>query len=107
MNNNSPFLLNEYELSRWAFTYCKTIKDDPKIRKMITEQIFCYLYCKGVKDRPEIRNKITYSDIALEYCLKVKDRPSIRKLIVDDQDLYFYYSSKQKKKLVEWEKFHE
>ena len=88
MNNNSPFLLNEYELSNWAYRYCKNIKDDPKIRKIITKQIFFYLYCRYIKDRSEMRNNITDSHVAFLYCLNVKNDPEIRKLI-------------------EWEKFHE
>ena len=50
--------LNPYEMSEWAYYYCKDIKDRSKIRKFITDSDWAYRYCKFVKDRPEIKKYI-------------------------------------------------
>lgn len=53
-----PFLLDEIELSNWAYNYCKNIKDDKEIRELITESIDSFKYCKYVCNDPEISRRI-------------------------------------------------
>lgn len=78
-----PFLLNEYEISMWAFRYCLVIQDDPKIRQLITNQYYCYLYCLQIEDISEMWNKITSSSVSFLYCLEINDRPEVRKNMID------------------------
>ncbi len=57
--NKLPILLNEYEISFWAYLYCKKINNEPEIREFITHSHMAYWYCISVKDDPEIRKNIT------------------------------------------------
>lgn len=77
--NNKPFLLNEYELSLWAFEYCYNINDDPDVRDLITDSFRAYNYCKYIKDRPEVRKNITDSCWAKKYCKHIRDDPEVMK----------------------------
>ena len=53
-----PFLFDQYQISKWAYTYCFGIKDDPEVRKYITESEWAYKYCRDIKDDPEVRRYI-------------------------------------------------
>jgi len=44
--------------SEEAYNYCEIIKDDPDIRKFITDSYWSCKYCKYIKDRPEVRKYI-------------------------------------------------
>lgn len=57
--SNKPFLLNEEKLSRWAYLHCRDKKDDPEIRKFITDSYWAYKYCMNLKDDPKVRKYIT------------------------------------------------
>lgn len=48
-----PFLLNEIELSRWAYEYCRDVENNPEIRKHITNSYWMYYYCKYVRNYKE------------------------------------------------------
>lgn len=50
---------NEFELSNWAYRYCKKINDDPEVRKLITASKWACCYCRYIKDMPEVRKYIT------------------------------------------------
>jgi len=56
--------LNKYEISLNCYYYCLDIKDDPEVRKYITESDIAYFYCIDVKDDPEVRKHII-SDLCL------------------------------------------
>ncbi len=66
--NDLPILLDEYKISRWAYLYCKDIKDDPEIREYIIESEWAYYYCGNIDDNPEIRKFIIKSEFAYLYC---------------------------------------
>ena len=51
--------LTKYNISYYAYQYCRYVKDCPEIRKHITESKDAYWYCKNVKDDPEVRKHIT------------------------------------------------
>ena len=51
--------IDEEEIAFNIYKYCMYIKDDPKIRKLITHEKYAYGYCIFVKDRPEVRKYIT------------------------------------------------
>ncbi len=91
--NNLPILLNEYEVSKWAYEYCRRIKDDPEIRKYIVDSFWAYCYCRDTNDDPEVRKNITRSYFAFCYCRDVKNDPQVRKYITKeiDRELYFIY----------------
>lgn len=91
--DNKPLILDEWELSRWAYEYCKRVIDDPEIRQLITNQYFCYQYCFYVKDIKEIRNKITKSNIAYFYCFYINDDPEVRKNITELTWAIEYYTN--------------
>ena len=57
---NTPFLLDDFELSNWAYWYCTKIEDDPEIRKYITKSLHAYLYCEEVNDDPDVRKNIIH-----------------------------------------------
>ena len=73
-------ILNEFEISKWAYNECLNGNDTPEIRKLITDSKLAYWYCKNIKDRKELWSKITDSEWAYWYCNDIKDRPEIRKL---------------------------
>jgi len=81
--------LDPKEMSEWAYYYCRTIKDKPEIRKMITTPQWAYWYCMNIKDRPGVRKLITESRWAESYCLNIKNRSEVRKYIQGDVDKYF------------------
>lgn len=80
--SNKQILLDEYELSLWAFEYCRDAKDDPEIRKNITESGWAFMYCVDIKDDPEVRKNITHPEWACNYCTNIYDDPEIRKHII-------------------------
>lgn len=45
------FLLNEFKISQWAYSYCKDIKDDPEIREFITNSYWAYHYCRYINKK--------------------------------------------------------
>lgn len=92
--SDKPFLLDEHDISYWAYCYCKNIKDDPKIRRLITDQFYCYLYCRNIDNKSELSKKITKSNDSLRYCLEVEDNPKIRKHITNAMDLVIYNEQK-------------
>jgi len=47
--------LDKQEVSEWAYKYCIDVKDDPEVRKYITDPEWVYHYCKEVNDDPEIK----------------------------------------------------
>ncbi len=65
------FLLDEYEISKWAYYYCRDVKDDPEIKKYITDSRWSYQYCKFINDDPEISKFITTPIWAYGYCRDV------------------------------------
>lgn len=79
------FLLDEEEISIWSYDYCKHIKNDPKVRKHITDSRWAYCYCKFIKDDPEVRKNITLSGWAYCYCRDIKDDLEVRKNINDPE----------------------
>ena len=42
----------------WAYCYCRYVRDDPEVRKHITESVWAYFYCYDVRDDPEVRKHI-------------------------------------------------
>ena len=54
--------LNKRSISYNAYIYCAKIKDDPKIRKHITDPFYAYNYCRNIKDRLEVRKFIPYEN---------------------------------------------
>ena len=50
-------LLNEWEISEWAFYECLK-EDDESLCKLIKKPVMLYAYCMYVKCRPYIRKKI-------------------------------------------------
>jgi len=85
--------LDPYEMSKWAFYYCRDKEDKPEIRKLITDSMAACLYCADVKDRPEVRKNITATEWASWYCEQIEDDPEVRKYIKNDPEIW-----------VEWEK---
>ncbi len=51
---NLPFLLDEDEISSWAYSYCKYVKDDPKIREFITNPSWLNEYVFNINNDPKI-----------------------------------------------------
>lgn len=76
---SKPFLLNEYELSDWAFDYCYAVDDDPEIRRIITRPIDSFKYCKYIKDDPEIVKNIVCPYVARIYCEQIRYDPEVAK----------------------------
>ncbi len=88
--NNLPFLLDENEISRWAYYYCRKIKDDSEIREFITDPYWAYHYCRYVNDDPEIREFIVDSERAYLYCKYVnKDDKRLLKLVKKRDDIEY------------------
>ena len=79
-------LLNDYEISKWAFYQCKneSKNDTLQMRRLITNNEWVYCYCYYITDREEIWSKITESWWAYCYCKDVKDRPEVRRYIKDE-----------------------
>lgn len=71
--NELPFLLDEKEISIWAFWYCKNINNDPEIKKYIIDSEYSFEYCYRVKDDPEIRKGITEEFWVFQYCYNIKN----------------------------------
>ncbi len=67
-------LLNEYEISEWAYWYCKDISDNLEIREYITTSGWAYSYCKYIKDDPEVRKNITDTFWAFMYCIDINNK---------------------------------
>jgi len=67
--------------SKWAYLYCLNNKDNPKVRKLITDSKWAYYYCLNKKDDPKVRKYITDSDWAYEYCHFIKEDPEVRKYV--------------------------
>ena len=71
--------LNPEEMSKWAYYYCKDIKDKPEIRIYITNPYWSYSYCRDIKDRLNIRKNITEQSIGdkayilLKYYMNFQD----------------------------------
>lgn len=53
MNNNIPFLLDEEDLSRWAYHYCKDVENDLEILNLITDGFFAAMYCENISKKDE------------------------------------------------------
>jgi len=83
-------VIYHWNISHWAYNYCRDVKDKPEIRQYITDSNDALWYCMKVKDRPSIRKFITDSHDALEYCLDIRDIKEVRKYIVrpDDRNVY-------------------
>jgi len=47
--------------AKWAYFYCKNVKDRASVRKYITESQWAYYYCEDIENRAEIRKNITDS----------------------------------------------
>ena len=67
-------LLNEYEMSEWAYNECFNGNDTPEIRKLITDSYYSYEYCRWIKDRDELWLKITDKEILKAYFEDHADR---------------------------------
>ena len=52
-------LLNEEEMSQWAYKECKKGNNTPEIRKLITNSAFAYWYCIYIESTEEMRSKLT------------------------------------------------
>ena len=50
--------LDKEDISWYAKNYCEDVKNDPKIRKHITDPYCAYMYCRYVRDDPEVRKYI-------------------------------------------------
>ena len=78
--------LNKDNISWYAYVYCRNVKDDPKIRKHITDADYSYWYCLMVNDDPEVRKYITSGDWPYWYCIDIYDNDSgVKKYITDEQ----------------------
>ena len=75
--------LDKEDISWYAKNYCEDVKNDPKIRKHITDSHDAYHYCREVEDDPIVRKNITDPKFAYFYCVDIKDRPEIRKYITN------------------------
>ena len=51
--------MDKQSISRKAYIYCGEVKDDPKVRKHITDELDAYCYCRYIKDDPEVRKYVT------------------------------------------------
>ncbi|MFW6282354.1 MAG: hypothetical protein ACOC1O_06190, partial [bacterium] len=67
------------ELSKWAYFYCKETKNDPEIRKYITDSYYAYLYCYTSEEDSKIKNNITHQYWAHIYCRYINYDPELRK----------------------------
>ena len=85
-----PKIYKKITNSRWAYRYCHDIKDRPEVYKNITDFNLAYSYCRHIKDRPEVYKYITDSQLAYKYCRYVKDRPEVYKNITDPEWAYYY-----------------
>lgn len=95
----SKIWLDERKLSSWAKNYCINKKDDPEIRKYITN---CFDYtgylCSLNKEDPYFIENISKmgpsefvrSDLADKYCRKIKDDSNIREYITRPVDAKWY-----------------
>ena len=64
-------LLNEYEMSSWAYKECAKGNDTKEIRELITNNGWIYNYCKDIE---EMWSKITDPSWAYLYCRDIKNR---------------------------------
>ena len=48
----------EVEDSKWAYLYCRNIRDRVEVRAKIVESEWAYRYCQNIRDRAEMRAKI-------------------------------------------------
>jgi len=80
----------EYIDSRWAYYYCRSVKDIKEVRDKITDSRWAYYYCRNIKDIKEVRDKITGSEWPFYYCKNVKDRKEVRDKITDSRWAYYY-----------------
>ena len=51
--------LNEFNISKCAYYYCRDVEDLPGVRKHITSSLRAYLYCFNIYNDPEVRKYIT------------------------------------------------
>ena len=61
-------ILDEYEISHWAYQECKKGNNTSEIRNLITLDCYIVYYCKDVKDREEMWSKIKESYWKWVYC---------------------------------------
>ena len=54
-------ILDEEEMSYWAFWQCKNGNDIPEIRNLITSSHYIYLYCIFIKDDKDMIHKMNYT----------------------------------------------
>ena len=52
-------LTNKLDMSEWAFDQCEIGNDTEDMRDLIKTERYAFLYCRFIKDRPEIRKYIT------------------------------------------------
>lgn len=70
---NKPFLLDEYEISKWAFSKCVGIIDYNEEGKLdnykdfIKHPLWAYRYYNLIDDDPEIRKMIDFSYLEIYY----------------------------------------
>ena len=76
-------LLDERDMSLWAYSECLKGNDTPEIRNLITNHFCLYSYCVMIKDREEMWSKITHPVWAKAYCIDVKERPRVLKYVKD------------------------
>ena len=82
-------LLDEKEMSCWAYNQCKRGNDIQEIRKLITKSFWAFLYCLYIKDIPEMWPRIKNKN-AFIYCQLIKKRDEIKNNITEEKWAYFY-----------------
>lgn len=45
---------NEYNISRWAYHYCRDVKNDPEVKSLITEAYWAFQYFINIKKDKEV-----------------------------------------------------
>ncbi len=95
LNNKNSEELNNYfkdipENSKMAYGYCKHIKDDDNIRKLLQDK-WAFQYCLDIYNKKsftdndiknkfiEVKNKIYDNEISYYYCINIEDDLEIRK----------------------------
>ena len=90
-------LLDEWEVSEWAYWECKFGNNIKEIRKLITDNGLITWYCIHIKDVKKLWSKINDSYEASKYCCYIKDRPEVRKYITRPTDILMYEFTFKKK----------
>jgi hypothetical protein len=67
-------LIDEEEMSCWAFCQCLNGNDTEEMKDLITNSWDAYWYCRNIKDREEMWKNITTSYWAKEYCRDMNDK---------------------------------